>query len=385
MTRVAIRPEMIRWARVRAGFGDPEPLLARFPKLFDWESGEVQPTLRQIEAYANAVHAPIGFLFLDAPPDEPLPIPDFRTVAGMVPRRPGPDLLDTVYAAQERQNWYRDFARLTRQAELAFVGSARVTDAPAEVAAQIARTLTLDSAARAACRDWEAALRQLLNQADAVGILVMISGIVGSNTHRTLNPEEFRGFALSDNAAPLVFVNGADSKSGQMFTLAHELAHVWLGTSAVSDAGAAPIAGYRREEVWCNAVAAELLVPLDALRAALIARETLGTALPRLSRMFKVSNLVMLRRLLDVGFLSRAAFDAAWAMENARLQALKAKRESGGDFYRSTLTRVSKRFARALIESTLEGQTLYRDAFRLLGVKSNATFNEIGRQAGVMA
>jgi Zn-dependent peptidase ImmA (M78 family) len=166
--------------------------------------------------------------------------------------------------------------------------------------------------------------------------------------------------------------------------LAHELAHLWLGASALSDASAAPLHGYRREEVWCNAVAAELLVPLEVLRPVIEPLEPLDEAKQRLSRQFKVSTLVILRRLYDAGALDRAAFDRAWVQERARLRELAGTGAGGGDFYRTTLSRVSRRFARALVESTLEGQTLYRDAFRMLGVKKTETFNNIGREVGIM-
>ncbi len=384
MTRVAVRPELLRWARERAGIHDADDLQGRFPKLGEWEAGETQPTLKQLEAFAGAVHVPIGYLFLPEPPEEPLPIPDFRTHDGRGVRRASPNLLDMLYACQERQGWYRDFAAVVRMPEAAFVGSAAISDRPQDVAARMAETLGFDVAHRAACRTWEEALRLFIAQADAAGVLVMVSGVVLSNNRRTLDPEEFRGFALADRRAPLVFINGADTKSGQMFTLAHELAHLWLGSSAVSDASAAPLNGYRREEVWCNAVAAELLVPLAALRPAIQPQEPLDQSLARLARQFKVSTLVILRRLLDAGALDRRAFDRAWAAERTRLRELARSGAGGGDFYRTTLSRVSRRFARALVESTLEGQTLYRDAFRMLGVKKTETFNNIGREVGIM-
>ena len=383
MTRVAVNPALIRWARERAGYVQ-EALAARFKKLPEWEVGEIRPTLKQVEAFARAVHVPVGYLFLTAPPEEPVPIPDFRTLAGRAVRQPSPNLLDTIYACQERQSWYRDFARVGQQPEVGFVGSATVETPPEAVAARMRETLGFDLAARRACPTWADALRLFIRQADAAGVLVMVSGVVMSNNHRRLDPAEFRGFALCDPLAPLIFVNGADTKAAQMFTLAHELAHLWLGASALSNSEAAPRPEARREEVWCNAVAAELLVPLAALRAELREAEALPQALARLARAFKVSTLVILRRLLDAGWLDRDHFDAAWAQESARLRTLAQRGSDGGDFYRTTLSRVSRRFAHALVVSTLEGQTLYRDAYRMLGVSKAETFNRLGREVGVM-
>ncbi len=385
MIRVAVEPELFRWARERAGIHDVDDLLDRFPKLVKWETGETRPTLKQLEAFARAVHVPIGYLFLPEPPEEPLPIPDFRTHDGQSVTRPSPNLLDTIYACQERQGWYRDFAMTVRMPEAAFVGSVGLDDRPQDAAARMAEVLGFDRDARDSCDTWQEALRLFIDRAEAAGVLVMVSGVVLSNNRRALDPEEFRGFALSDPLAPLIFVNGADTKAAQMFTLAHELAHLWLGASALSNLGAAPLNGYRREEVWCNAVAAELLVPLAALRRAIRPDVPLDQAMQRrLARTFKVSTLVILRRLLDADALDRPAFERAWADEDARLRELAQSDTGGGNFYGTTLSRVSRRFARALVESTLEGQTLYRDAFRMLGVKKTETFNNIGRKVGVM-
>lgn len=383
MTRATVNPELLRWARERSGL-PPEDLATKFKRLPEWETGETHPTLKQIEGFARAVHVPVGYLFLTEPPEEPVPIPDFRTFTGQPVTHPSPNLLDTIYICQERQSWYRDFARVARQPELGFVGSATVEAPSGTVAARMRETLGFGLAARRECPTWTGALRLFIRQADEAGVLVMVSGIVKSNTHRRLDPAEFRGFALSDPLAPLVFVNGADTKAAQMFTLAHELAHLWLGDSALSNSGAAPTPGFQREEVWCNAVAAELLVPLAALRVELRRDETLPHALSRLTRSFKVSNLVILRRLLDANWLDRARFDVAWAEEVTRLRTLSQRGSDGGNFYRTTLSRVSRRFARALVISTLEGQTLYRDAFRMLGVSRTETFNNLGREVGVM-
>lgn len=293
------------------------------------------------------------------------------------------NLLDTIYACQERQGWYRDFVRISGRAELDFAGSATLASSRESVAASMRETLDFDVAARRECTTWTEALRLFIRRAEEAGILVMVSGVVRSNTHRRLDPAEFRGFALTDPHAPLVFINGRDSRAARMFTLAHELAHVWLGASALSNLGMAPRTGFRPEEVWCNAVAAEFLVPLGALKADLRRREALPEALSRLARAFKVSTLVILRRLLDADWLDRDRFDAAWEAEVERLGTLARGGSDGGDFYRTTLARVSRRFALALVVSTLEGHTLYRDAFRMLGVRKMETFNNLAREFGV--
>ena len=383
MIRVTIKKELLSWARERAGLEQDE-LLGRFKELPEWEAGEVQPTLKQMEDFARAVHVPFGYLFLTEPPEESLPIPDFRTFADQPMLRPSSNLLDTIYTCQEQQRWYRDFARITQTPELEFIGSATIDTSPEEVATHMRNTLGFDLDARKGSQTWTDALRLFILQADKIGLLVMVSGVVVSNTHRKLDPAEFRGFALSDPLAPLIFINGSDTKAAQIFTLAHELAHLWLGDSALSNIEAAPRKGFPQEEVWCNAVAAELLVPIANLRAELRAGELLSDTLRRLARRFKVSTLVMLRRLLDTDQLDRSSFEEVWDQECSRLRQIAQKDSDGGDFYRTTIARVSPRFARALISSTLEGQTLFRDAYRMLGVAKSETFNNLGREMGVM-
>lgn len=377
--RVEVKPELLRWARERAGL-NLAALAKRFPQLPDWESGDARPTLKQLEKFAKATYAPIGFLFLpEPPPVEQVPIPDFRTVGNRFVERPSPDLLDTVYICQRRQWWYRDFARSEREDPLSFVGSIALNEQVETVATRIRTALGFDIDARRQMPTWTEALRHFIGQADAAGVLVMVSGVVGSNNRRKLDPDEFRGFALVDDLAPLVFINGADSKSAQMFTLAHELAHIWLGESALSDIGPASFPSNDVER-WCNRVAAELLVPLAALRPQYNRRAVLSEEADRLARLFKVSTLVVLRRMHDAGGLTREGFSRAYEEELGRLAAIKTG--GGGDFYLTQAARVSKRFARALVRSTLGGQTSFTEAFRMLGLKKMSTFRDLGESVG---
>jgi Zn-dependent peptidase ImmA (M78 family)/transcriptional regulator with XRE-family HTH domain len=379
VNRVPVKPEMLRWARDRAG-RSLASLVERIPQLELWESGEESPTLKQLEGFAKATHTPIGYLFLQEPPVERVPIPDFRTVGNEHLERPSPDLLDTVYICQQRQEWYRGFARSAGETRLTFAGSARLTSDVEATAAIIRQALRFDVEERRKIPTWTEALRRFIQQADALGVLVMVSGVVGSNNRRKLDPQEFRGFALADNFAPLVFINGADTKAAQMFTLAHELAHIWLGQSALSDVG--PVsAPSQRIEAWCNQVAAELLVPLGILKDEYQKRTDLRGELDRLARRFKVSTLVILRRIHDAGGLTTEQLWKAYEEELSRLLAIS--KGSGGDFYLTLGARVSKRFARALVVSTLEGQTSFTEAFRMLGLKKMASFQELGHNLGV--
>lgn len=379
MLRVDVDHGRFVWARERAGL-DPSELSRKFKDLPAWESGAKRPTVKQLRAYADATYAPFGAFFGPPPSADVVPIPDLRTVGDRPLHRPSPNLLDTIADCERRQDWFRDdYARASGLEPVAFVGSATLADDPRRVADVVRTTLGLSLEARRSCPTWTDALRQALRSAEDAGVLVMCNGVVAGNTRRKLDPEEFRGFALSDPLAPLIFVNGADTKAAQMFTLVHEAAHLWLGATALSDV---PTAAESQQPIerWCNRVAAEVLVPEAALRAEVGPDPAAPDETRRLARVFKVSGLVVLRRLREIGALDAAEFDAAFRAEQER--AARRPPSNGGSFYLSQIARVGRRFARALFESTLEGNTLYRDAYRLLGVRKTATFAELGRRLG---
>ena len=376
-----VNPDLLHWALERAGVS-VDALEKKFPKLNDWLGGELAPTLKQLEAFANTTHTAIGLLFLPRPPEEPLPIPDFRTLPEARLSRPSANLLDTIYLCQQRQSWYRDYQRLRGMEPIAFIGSATVSDKVPGIAIWVAQAIGFDLAERRQSPNWSDALRRFISQVEQAGILVMVSGVVGTNTHRPLNVEEFRGFALADPLAPLIFINGKDSKAAQMFTLAHELAHLWLGESGVSDAQAATQPDEQVER-WCNDVAAELLVPLEQLRPTYDPENELCDEMQRLARQFKVSTLVIVRRLFDLGVFDRETLWETYRAELERVKALSSKESTGGNFYNTLAARTGKRFIKALVANTLEGQTQFTDAFRMLGIKKTATFYEEAQRLGL--
>lgn len=379
MLRVDVKPEMLIWACERSGI-DRGELARRIPQLPAWVGGFRKPTLNQLENFARATHTPVGYLFLPSPIKENIPIPDFRTMEGHPVASPSPDLLDTLHICQQRQEWYRDYARTSGELPLAFVNSARVGDDIVETARKIREAISFDPDVRRRAPTWTDALRQFIEQADNLGVLVMVSGVVGSNNTRKLDPREFRGFALSDDLAPLIFINGADTKAAQMFTLAHELAHIWTGQTGLSDVQLAGLPGDATEQ-WCNKVAAELLVPAGNFRKDYDRDADLDDEVNRLARIYKVSTLVILRRMFDVGGITKIEFNEAYEREMAHLVSIQGG--SGGNFYLTLAARASKRFARALVTSTLEGRSSFTEAFRLLGFKKMSTFNDLGNSLGI--
>lgn len=360
-----INPRILRWMRERGGLdvGDAARAASISPdQLARWETGESHPTFIQAQKLAQALHTPFGYLFLAEPPIENLPLPDLRTVGGAPVPRPSVDLLDTIRLSLQRQAWYLDYLHDEDADHLPFVARFS-TDAPVrEVAADMRAVLGIDI--ETGQRNWEVYFRQLVDAAEAAGILVMRSGIVGNNTHRPLDVAEFRGFAISNPLAPLIFINSADAPAARLFTLMHELAHLWVGSSGISNASPG---NTRREEVFCNAVAGEFLAPHDIFTALWAASTaSLPERVAELALRFHVSRLVIMRRALDLNLVNYAIYLQHY---QAELAAFRDKTGGGGSFYRNASVKNSKRFAHAVLAEALSGRLLLRDAGRLLGVQ----------------
>jgi Zn-dependent peptidase ImmA (M78 family) len=324
------------------------------------------PTLRQLENLAKATLTPFGYFFLSEPPVDRLPIPHFRTIADTPFSRPSPDLLETVQMMERRQAWMREFLLEEGMDRLPFVGSVGINEDLNRVASTIRATLGFEQGWAAKQRTWEDALQILRNATEAVEILVVHNRIVGNNTHRKLDPEEFRGFVLVDEYAPLVFINGADGKAAQMFTLAHELAHIWYGASAAFDLREMRPADDPTEQA-CNKVAAEFLVPEAELRQIWSSIKQDIEPFQSIARHFKVSALVGARRALDLQLINKKTFFDFYQvyMEDERRVKPKIK---GGNFYFNQNYRVGRRFAETVVRAVKEGKLLYNEAYRLTGL-----------------
>lgn len=372
--RIEINPSIIRWAVTRSG-RTVDGLVTKLPKLQSWQSGvpAAKLTFVELERLSNETHTPMGFFFLDSPPPEEVPIPDFRTVKDKAVGRMSPDLLDTIHSMQLRQSWYRAYALEEGWPKHHFVGSAKSREDAKDTAKEIRKELGLTSSWASGLRSWDDAVSYLRAKIEDLGILIVINGCVGNNTFRVLDPDEFRGFVISDAVAPLIFVNGHDTKSAQVFTMAHELAHLWVDRSGLFDLQElAPPAD--ATERYCNEVAAEALMPESELQSIWYSYEQSDTPYQDLAKHFKVSPVAIGRRLLDLDLVSKKHFFAFYA-NYQESSALVQRRETGGSFYNNQNYRIGKRFMRIVGRAANEGRITFTEAYKLTGL-NNATFDE---------
>lgn len=383
-TRLQLRPAVLRWARERAGL-DPAQLASKLKvaseAVDDWErSGEI--SVARADKLAQHTHTPVGYLYLPEPPDERLPIADFRTRSGDALEHPSPDLLETVYSMQRRQLWMRDELIEEGAEPVGFVGRQAARPEPQEVAASMAAVLELRSGWAASEGTWSDALANLRNRVESAGVLLVFSGVVGNNTRRKLDAEEFQGFALVDDYAPLIFVNSADFKSAQIFTLVHELAHICVGDSGVSRFRNLELETDHSTEVLCNASAAEFLIPEDELRGFWRSASRDPNPYRSIARHFKVSALVAARRALDTRLITRSEFltfyeegqDVDWGLLRAA--------GDGGSFWNTQRWRIGTRFGGAVYRAVKEGRLSYRDAYSLTGL-GGRSFEDMPQRLGI--
>lgn len=371
--KVQVKAELLRWAIERADI-DPATLRSEFRWI---EDDTPTPTLKQLRKFAQKVHAPFGYLFAAKPPDERLPIADFRTTTAARRARPSVDLLDTLYACERRQDWYRSEVLAQGMRALPFVRSARLDDAPKEVAAKMAAALDFEFS-----KD-EAPFKTLRAAAERLGVLVMASSFVGTNPQRKLDVGEFRGFAMADPFAPLVFVNTADAAPARLFTLAHELAHLWLGETGLSSISGQAVEQERTER-WCNRVAAELLVPEAALRPALPGGPYDTDLVRELARRFFVSPMVMLRRLYELQELTEQRMWELYRVEQQRWENTPRTGGGGKDaYYFGLRSRLGSNFAEAVVIAAWESRESFTTAMRLTDTRSMKSFEALSRVLGI--
>jgi len=378
VTKVAVNAKILNWALARSGKSISD-LELKYKKIRQWISGEEQPSLRQLEELAKQTATPFGYFFLEQPPTEKLPIPYFRTLEKAAPQQASPELLDTIYEMQRRQAWMREYLVQIGQDALSFVESVEANEPPQSVAQRMREILDVDRDWASNLASWADALRFLRESMEKAGVIVVVNGVVGNNTHRPLKVAEFRGFVLVDKYAPLAFVNGADVKAAQMFTLAHELAHIFFGSSAAFDLREIRVANDPVEKK-CDQAAAEFLVPAELMLEHWQVAQERDRPFEYIARLFKVSEIVVARRALDLDLITKQKFLTFYEEYRTRAHS-KVGKSTGGDFYATQHMRVGRTFATNVILAVRSDKLLYHEAYHLTGLYGK-TFERYAESLG---
>lgn len=370
--KAQIEPNALRWAmeRSRVDANDLAKSVGTSHRVISsWLEGSRKPSFRQARLAANRTRIPFGFLFLRSIPSDSLPIPDFRIVSDTEHQDISVDLRDVIHSSLRKQSWLSEYLEMMGVDESDFVGSGNISDSIEDIAIGVSSALRLSTITRYGKP--EDYLRSLVQQSEQIGVNVLRSGIVGNNTSRPLDVNEFRGFALSDKYAPFIFLNNADSKRAQIFTLMHEMCHLWCQQSGVSDTigHIDDTLGSDSYEAKANRVAAEILVPdTDLFHQWNDSKDNnLVEAVEKLAEIFKVSRLVILIKLKTNNFISQQDFRTCYDLLSIAYKDNQDKTK-GGDYYNNTIVRNGRLFTETVLNATLNQHLLLRDAANLLEI-----------------
>ncbi|MBQ7432097.1 MAG: ImmA/IrrE family metallo-endopeptidase [Lachnospiraceae bacterium] len=363
---VTVKPEIISWILQRIPLETATE--AVFELLKKWQAGEKTPTFNQVEEVSKKTNIPFGYFFLDKPPIEECPIAEYRTVNSLSMVEPSRNLLDTLDLMMDVQNWMVEYVKDNGQEVLSFVGSVDEKYSIDRIVRAVREKLTLKVNWFAECENAVSAYKYLKNHIEMIGILVMTNSIVGNNTRRKLNVEEFRAFTLVNPYVPLIFINTCDSNTGKIFSLLHELTHVWLGVDSFYNTQMGVEFSEQKIEQVCNAVAAELLVPNQLFLAQWDdSFDILIDQVEKIAKFFRCSRYVIARKAFDHHKITKSEYDSivSFLIKQNREWREKKKETKGGDFYRTVGSRLDRRFVLALANSAKEGKTSYTEVYRL--------------------
>lgn len=365
MAYALINPDIISWAIKRSGLAMSDiskKLSIKQEKLAEIEQGKASIAFGKAKQFANITNIPFGFLFLnEIPKEDKLALPDLRTIDSKDLSEPSQALKEIIRLNQERVEWYRAYLSELGVEENSYVGSLSKANIN-EMTAFLNEKLNINKT-----KDAKDYYRQLVKSIEALGIMVIQDSNLGHHT-KPLNIEEFRGFAIADDIAPLIFINTADSLNAQLFTLIHELAHILKGESGVSDNS---VSSVDPTEQFCNAVAGEFLVSKEEFvkQWDSLDKTSLDVAFDTLAKSFHVSRHVVARRALTLNYIDKQQYENYINKIREEFLASKKKNDSGPSYYVVKNSKLSSQLSQAVISQTLSGRMLYRDAGYMLGIK----------------
>jgi Zn-dependent peptidase ImmA (M78 family)/DNA-binding XRE family transcriptional regulator len=381
-----ITPDLLTWAIDRSGIDRSElvqTIHVQANVLDSWEKGLAHPPFNKAREMAEVLRIQFGYLFLRERPTDIVPLPDLRRLPQAPPLSPSTNFLDALYQAMTQHDWYRAYLIEEESNPLIFVGKFKQTDPIASIAADIRATLGMDNALRRRASNLNNYLTKLSQQAEKAGVIVLRRAVVGSNNNRKLDRNEFQGFAISDPIAPLVFINVQDYPAAKIFTLLHELAHIWIGHSGISRIDETLRTPTLSIEELCNKVATEALVPQAEFESKWSGGRQYGQ-ISELSQHFLVSALVIIRRARELNKIQDETFFELLAEAKKRFEehvavpATSQPKDQEGNFYTTLEARNSPTLVNALLADVRRDGTLFRDAARLLSMKVETVVKLVG-------
>lgn len=381
---VNVNPAILNWVMQKVQVENVNSSVIEM--ITKWISGEKAPTFNQIEEVSRKIGIPFGYFFLEKPPIEKCEIVDFRTVDSINIQNPSRNLIDTVDSMSSVQEWMAEYNKDNGASEYTFVGSLKISDGVIPAADVIRKELNLNLDWFKNLKTAKEAFNSLRNSITNLGVIVMMNGIVGNNTHRTLSVSEFRAFTLVDPYAPLIFINSRDTDNGKLFSLLHELVHVWIGKDDFYNDTHGVSQKVSKEEQFCNAVAAEILVPNSMFLNEWSKQSgNSETIIYTLENKFICSRFTLLIKAFNTGKIEKNEFHKLLNLFKEQFEVIQSqkqnKKSGGGDFYRTLSNKWDRKFIQALYASAQSGRTQYRDVY-LLTNTTGTTFHELIRKVG---
>ena len=361
--RFPIKKDVLVWA-IENGDRSFEYLIRHFPKLNQWIQGEKSPALGQIKELSKKTSIPFGYFFLNDPPKEEIPLLKFRTINNEN-AKPSRALIDTIMTMEHRQAWMKDYLIENGQdSPLSIVNSFNIRMNPNNVASTVRKKLNLDEDLHSLTEEeFHTYLKDNLSK---LGVMVMQSGIVGSQTKRTLSVNEFRAFVLIDDVVPLIFINRCDSLSANAFSLIHEFVHILIGKPEILNDREIPKSSLE-DERWINNITARVLLPESIITNLYSEASRLKNRVDPykfISRRSHVSELAVAIRLKELQLVNE---DEVSKVRDRQEKNLKKSKGAGGDYYNTNLSRVDKVYMYAVIDSQKSGSLSIQNAAKLVG------------------
>ena len=364
MGRINIKSHMLKWARETANISIGDVGVAE-ERLSNYEKGVERPTLTELRKFARQYNRPLSyFFFSEAPIDPPLP-EDFRSEKKKTPL--GPAAIFMIREVQERQEWAKEYAIEEEWNKLSFIDRFSENDPPEKVAENIIKEL--DVRPMSSFQEWR-------KKCYDARIFLLISQSFAQNLPLG---NAYKGFALTDEYVPFIFINSGYPENAQLFTLVHELAHLWINKSGMSNYEES-VGGHSPLEVFCNKVAASALMPKKDFATEFFHTDK---GVDSAAKKFKVSRLAAIYRAHNLKLISKDKFlDFRDQYSKARKKFLEegketAKQGGGGNFYLTSRKRWSKLYAE-IVWSAYEARALQpTEAISLLGGGSIGGWREL--------